>query len=121
MADSLIKETVSEDLLKAAEKLCNLPSLNDFNIVGGTALALQIGHRKSIDIDLFCNSQESSVNFAFILEECRGIFNDVNVETIFENRTLITRIDNIKVDFVVQRNSKMLDKPVVTQGLCVPG
>jgi len=27
--------------------------LDDFMLVGGTALALQIGHRKSLDIDLF--------------------------------------------------------------------
>jgi len=27
--------------------------LNDFILVGGTALALQIGHRKSIDLDFF--------------------------------------------------------------------
>lgn len=29
------------------------PLLRDFHLVGGTALALQIGHRKSIDLDLF--------------------------------------------------------------------
>lgn len=27
--------------------------LSDFTLVGGTALALQIGHRISVDIDLF--------------------------------------------------------------------
>jgi hypothetical protein len=30
---------------------------SDFNLVGGTALALQIGHRNSVDIDLFGNSE----------------------------------------------------------------
>jgi hypothetical protein len=29
-----------------------LPGLNDFYLCGGTAIALQIGHRKSIDFDL---------------------------------------------------------------------
>jgi hypothetical protein len=30
-----------------------LPELKDFFLVGGTSLALQLGHRISIDIDLF--------------------------------------------------------------------
>ena len=117
MADFLAKETVSIDLLEAAGKLCKIPSLKEFNIVGGTALALQIGHRKSTDIDLFCNSLEAAVDFTLILEECRDLFKNVNVENYIENRTLITRINDIKVDFVVQRNSKMLDKPIVIQNL----
>ena len=57
MADFLVKETVSNELLEVAKKLCNLDSLKNFNIVGGTALALQIGHRKSIDIDLNCKKK----------------------------------------------------------------
>ena len=117
MADFLIKETVLSDLLEVAGKLCKIPGLKEFNIVGGTALALQIGHRKSIDIDLFCNSPEASVNFASIMDDCRDMFKNVTVESFIENRTLITHIENIKVDFVVQRNSKMLDKPVIIQDL----
>jgi len=117
MADSLIKETVPANLLEVAGKLCKIKSLMDFNIVGGTALALQIGHRKSEDIDLFCNSLEVSIDLASILDDCRDIFKIVDVVSIYENRTLITKIENIKVDFVVQRNSKMLDKPMLIQGL----
>ena len=117
MADFLIKETVSSALLETAGKLCEIPSLANFNIVGGTALALQIGHRKSIYIDLFCNSPELSINFALILDDCRDVFKNVTVESIVENRALITYIDNIKVDFVVQRNSIMLDEPIIIQGL----
>jgi hypothetical protein len=30
-----------------------LPSVDPFFLVGGTALALQMGHRVSIDLDLF--------------------------------------------------------------------
>lgn len=33
----------------------SLPELNAFNFVGGTSLALQIGHRISVDLDLFGN------------------------------------------------------------------
>lgn len=38
------------ELLRA---LMRLPVLDSFHLVGGTALALQFGHRLSIDLDLF--------------------------------------------------------------------
>jgi len=117
MADFLVKETVSEELIEIAGKLCKIPSLKNFNIVGGTALALQIGHRKSTDIDLFYNSIDGSVDFAVILDDCRDIFKNVNIVSIYENRAMITNIEGIKVDFVVQRNSKMLDDPLFIQSL----
>ncbi|HUZ61302.1 MAG TPA: nucleotidyl transferase AbiEii/AbiGii toxin family protein [Hanamia sp.] len=32
-----------------------IPELQDFSLVGGTALSLHYGHRKSVDLDLFSN------------------------------------------------------------------
>lgn len=48
-------QTVSPELLALVKQLMQDEKLNDFRLVGGTALALQIGHRKSVDIDLFSN------------------------------------------------------------------
>jgi hypothetical protein len=53
----LLKKIMSENLF------------SDFNLVGGTALALQIGHRNSIDIDLFGNSEISTELFIEKLSE----------------------------------------------------
>lgn len=39
------------------------PMFLGFRLVGGTALSLQTGHRKSIDIDLFTDSPYGSVDF----------------------------------------------------------
>jgi hypothetical protein len=33
------------------------PVFDGFNLVGGTSLALQIGHRFSVDIDMFGSSE----------------------------------------------------------------
>jgi len=46
-------ETVDESTLELLKKLQSLRMLSEMRLVGGTSLALQIGHRKSIDIDLF--------------------------------------------------------------------
>ncbi|MDF2431199.1 MAG: hypothetical protein JWP44_830 [Mucilaginibacter sp.] len=49
----LHKETVTAGTLELLNSLMLDENLNDFFLVGGTALSLQIGHRISIDLDLF--------------------------------------------------------------------
>ena len=41
----------------------NAPIFNPFRLVGGTVLSLQIGHRESIDIDLFSDLAYGTINF----------------------------------------------------------
>lgn len=52
--------TVSKTLTKCLKELMNEPLLKDFVLVGGTSLSLQLGHRVSIDIDLFTDSPYGS-------------------------------------------------------------
>jgi len=54
----LHKETVTPGTLDLIQRLMKDQQLNSFYLVGGTALSLRIGHRLSIDIDLF-----SSIDF----------------------------------------------------------
>jgi hypothetical protein len=46
-------ETVSPATLDLIHRLMKEPFLDNFNLVCGTALALSIGHRISVDIGLF--------------------------------------------------------------------
>ena len=46
-------QTVSPVLVDCLHKMMAHPAFKDFYLVGGTSLALQRGHRLSIDIDLF--------------------------------------------------------------------
>lgn len=46
-------ETIELRTLELLKRLQALPELRDCRLVGGTALALQLGHRKSVDLDLF--------------------------------------------------------------------
>jgi hypothetical protein len=52
----LHKETVKPGTLDLIQELMKDRQLNSFYLVGGTALSLRIGHRESIDIDLFNSS-----------------------------------------------------------------
>jgi hypothetical protein len=45
--------TIDPPLFKVLEDLCKLPELSNFSLVGGTSLSLQVGHRKSDDLDFF--------------------------------------------------------------------
>lgn len=49
----LHKESVTSNLMAILETLMSTNVFRDFCLVGGTALSLQRGHRRSIDIDLF--------------------------------------------------------------------
>jgi len=63
---NLYLNTVSNDLLQALNKLMQMEEFNPFRLVGGTALSLQLGHRISVDIDLFTDKLYGSVDFVII-------------------------------------------------------
>lgn len=46
-------ETISPTTLELLKSIQSIPNLHDTRLVVGTALALQLGHRKSIDLDMF--------------------------------------------------------------------
>ena len=46
-------QTVSTELLELLKQIMESEFFSDFVLVGGTALALQIGHRNSIDLFFF--------------------------------------------------------------------
>lgn len=91
----LYKETVSSELFRLIQELCKCPELNDFVLVGGTALSLQIGHRKSIDIDFFStNSFDSEMMSEFLRSRY-----DFKIQTRFKN-ALMGILNNVKVDII---------------------
>ena len=72
--------------------------LTDFKLVGGTALALQIGHRISIDLDLF-NPNTFDEN-----ELLDYLQNHYNFKINYQSKnTLKGEIDNIKIDFIAHQ------------------
>ena len=60
----LYLNTVSDLLWSSLKQLMAIEEFNSFRIVGGTSLSLQLGHRESIDIDLFTDAEYDSIDFA---------------------------------------------------------
>ena len=87
--------TIKSNTLEVLKKLMLLPDLREFNLAGVTALALQIGHRVSFDLDFFGNySKEIST----IIEILNKRF---NVHIVKQSANiLILSINDIKIDFV---------------------
>lgn len=88
-------ETPTLDLIKSLQ---TKTYLQGFYLVGGTALALHFGHRKSIDIDLFSNFD---FNASDLLEK---IHQDFSFQLLFTaSNTLKGHIGNINVDLLAHR------------------
>jgi hypothetical protein len=59
----LYYNTINSSLKSTLLALMNVSTFENFRLVGGTALSLQIGHRESIDIDLFSDVEYGSIDF----------------------------------------------------------
>lgn len=91
----LHKETIETSTLELLKSLQSEPLLAPFNLVGGTSLALRLGHRKSVDLDLF--SKED-----FDLQEVKELLvNKYNLKVGYEKgKTLKGFIGKVMVDLI---------------------
>ena len=64
MHDKLHYETVTPQLKNVLNKIMSNSIFNPFYLVGGTSLSLRLGHRKSVDVDLFTNALYGSLDFS---------------------------------------------------------
>ncbi len=75
-----------------------LPALEQFCLVGGTALTLKYGHRLSIDLDLFTFDRFDK---NYIISALQNKYSEKFVYEFTQlSWSLFCFIDNIKVDFV---------------------
>ena len=74
-----------------------LKNFSNFYLVGGTALALQIGHRISVDFDLFCPDGIPKT----LLSKVKKVFNDNTVGAAVNNSDELTVfVDKYKITFL---------------------
>ena len=91
---------------------------HEYYLAGGTALALRLGHRKSIDLDYFINKEIDTLK---LRNEIFQTFPSVNTHILFEEKnTLWCSIDNIKVSFI-SRFDDLLEPVEVVDGFRLAG
>lgn len=91
----LYKESITRETLDLLKSLTSENLLTDFLLVGGTALALQIGHRKSIDLDFFSLSAFDSNQIQNLLINKYQFQIDYQAEN-----TILGYINDVKIDFI---------------------
>lgn len=108
-------QAVSGKLLELLIALQQLPAFQSLRLVGGTALALQIGHRESVDIDLFGELSIDKIQLFDILTKFERVKLIGGSESIH-----IYFINDIKTD-IVNYPFPWLEKPIYEKGLCLAG
>lgn len=102
-------ETVESATLDLLRKLQESTLLKDCRLVGGTALALQIGHRKSVDLDFFGRIEAAPEE----LEDELRKFGDLQVRKNSGNIHLFVlngiHIDVVNFPFPWQKDLVMAD------------
>jgi len=73
----IYNNTVSDFLWGVLSKLMTLEELHSFRLVGGTNLSLLLGHRISVDIDMFSDAEYNSIDFDLIDKLFLSTFNFV--------------------------------------------
>src|SRR5438046_876929 len=105
----LHRKTVEPDTLSLIYSLQSQPYSQDFLLVGGTALALQIGHRTSTDIDFFTNKKFDVEALSTSLQQ------DYKIAVRNQMRhALLADINAIKTDFVFQP-SDLIEQPTIIE------
>ena len=105
----LRKETVTAGTLELLKDLMQDEFLADFFLVGGTALSLQIGHRISIDIDLFSQNSFDERKMLGYLETQKGMRLDYLSKNTINGQIAETKVDLITHAYPLVKELKLLD------------
>jgi predicted nucleotidyltransferase component of viral defense system len=94
----LCTETVEPKSFSILKQLMKIAELKDFSLVGGTALSLIYGHRKSVDLDFFSHKTfENPV----IIKALKKTFKD---KLVLEEKqpqfAIFCYVQDVKLDFV---------------------
>lgn len=104
--------TIEPHTLELLRYLTEIPLFCKCRLVGGTSLALQYGHRSSIDLDLFGDIPDEDLLFLDVLNKFGQIGTQKTSRIV---KSFI--VDGIKVDFVNYSMYPWIDEPVLEDGL----
>ena len=97
-------KTVESATLELLKSLQSKVYLKGFNLAGGPALSLHIGHRKSIDIDLFSNF---NFDVAIMIEL---IQQDYSLQLFYTAQNALKgSIENVNVDIIAHRYPYLIE------------
>ena len=105
-------QAVLPNTLELLKRLMSQPLMSQMRLVGGTSLALQYGHRRSVDLDFFGKTTEDVDELTEMMHDCA----ETVVRGNCSKRIKAYFLDNVKVD-VVNYDYAWIDAPIVYDGL----
>jgi len=91
-------ETVEPGTFSILKKLISMPALQDFHLVGETALSLMYGYQTSVDLDLFTITKFENTHIIDALQK------EFSHDFVMEDKPaffgIFCYIDNVKADIV---------------------
>lgn len=104
-------QTVQPDTLELLKAISAQPEVKELRLVGGTALALQYGHRQSVDLDFFGKLPEDK-------DELIDVVRRVGDVTVLNRSKIILQmvVNQVKVDFVDYSRYPWIDEPILRDG-----
>lgn len=110
----LFTETVEPRTFTLLKRLLEITALQPFSLVGGTALSLLYGHRKSVDLDLFATKSFVNPEITQVLK------NEFGDGFVMEQKPphfgIFCYLDEVKVDFVSHPHP-LIRKPKEIDGI----
>jgi predicted nucleotidyltransferase component of viral defense system len=102
----LFYKTIDTKTLELLKSIQNIELFNELKLVGGTSLALQIGHRISIDLDLFGKIEADRYTITETLNKLGSL------KTIhFSENVSIYALNEVKID-IVNYSYPWIEEPI---------
>lgn len=105
--------TIFPHTLELLKRLSVQPELAGMRLVGGTSLALQYGHRQSVDLDFFGHLQVSQDEVVEMFRRLGGMLQILN-----KTRYILQVVfDGVKIDVVNYSCYEWIDQPLMDDGV----
>ena len=111
-------EAIEPATLELLKRLQALPVFAETRLVGGTALALQLGHRVSVDLDVFGKWDYAAADLQL---ELSGVGHAEKESGTPNGRMAFFYVDGVKVDCVAYDMYPWLEPPVEEGGVRLAG
>lgn len=109
----LLLETIAPETLVLLRRIQSHPAFLETRLVGGTALALQLGHRVSVDLDIF-----GKWNYLEGLDAALSTVGRVVRESGTQNGKMVFYyVNDVKVDCVSYEMFRWLDPAIEEEGV----
>lgn len=112
----LFINTLTESALQVFKKVARLSLISEFYLAGGSAAALYLGHRVSVDLDFF--TEHESFNSELLIQSIQSV-GDLKIQQQ-SRRTLIGLLDNVQISFFTYPYA-LLEAPVYLEGIRIAG